>query len=473
MTKEITDRADALRKRQQYSEAAVFYEDAWQKDASPYIGRWLIYCRRKAGDLNGAATIAAMVLDRFPNQPLLTTEYAWIFYDSKVKEARERGELEGLITCAEEALGLSTDELLITRVAQSVVKLAKNQPQPPWEVIAKWAAMINPERLSDRKRITGDGKSFMSEREEWFVGLARALMETGRYGEARRMAQDGLKQFPGEIFLLRTSALALFRGGDSETGAAEMRALCRLPRCDWYMKAELAEMESCLGRTEEAYRLICEALENRQDDKFKLHYFEVLADLALRLEKPVIAASHVTLAGAIRMQEGWKKPTTLEELEERTRAVLVAAGEEWPTFPGDVRELSRHCRKLRQNDVREGEKLGTGRAGTENRPGGKHRIVEMKNARETICGEGKTEEDFGADAASLGRRHTGTITKFDPERPFTFIKPDGGGEAVFVSLRELPTECARTGARVSYRLEEGFDRKKNRASVRAAGVTPA
>jgi tetratricopeptide (TPR) repeat protein len=196
MVKEMTDRAEALRKRRQYGEAAALYEAAWQKEASPYVARWLIYCRRKTGDLDGAAAFATTVLDRYPDHSYLRTEYAWVFYDGKIKEAKESGDLRRLIAHAEETLGLSADELLVARVAQAVVKLAKGQPQPPWEVIAEWAAMINPERLSDGKRTTGEGKTFMSEREEWFVGLARALMETGRYGEARGVAQDGLKQFP-------------------------------------------------------------------------------------------------------------------------------------------------------------------------------------------------------------------------------------------------------------------------------------
>ena len=198
------------------------------------------------------------------------------------------------------------------------------------------------------------------------------------------------------------------------------------------MKAELAEMESCLGHEEEAYRLLCGALENRQDDKFKLHSFEVLADLALRLGKPMIAAAHVILAGAIRTKEGWKKPVALEELEGRTRAALTAAGEEWPALPEEVRALSRHCRALRAGE--------------------------------------KTTEESGGEGV---RRHTGTVTKVDPGRLFTFIKPDGGGEAVFVAVRDLPLECARNGARVTFDLEESFDRKKNRASVRAAAVKPA
>jgi cold shock CspA family protein len=231
------------------------------------------------------------------------------------------------------------------------------------------------------------------------------------------------------------------------------------------MKAELAEMESYLGHKEEAYRLICEALENRQDDKFKLRSFEILADLALDLGKPAVAAAHVTLAGAIRTKEGWKKPVPLEELERRTHTALTEAGKEWPELPDDLRELSRYCRLLRvgEQKARE-EKVAPGVIGKSARQAARE-IPGVKT------GPGGGEEGGGGHTnASLERRQTGTIIKIDPDRPFTFIKPDGGGEAIFVALRDLPPECARAGNRVTFQLEESFDRKKNRASVRAVAV---
>ncbi len=45
-----------------------------------------------------------------------------------------------------------------------------------------------------------------------------------------------------------------------------MRALQHLPRFDWHMKAELAEMEAFPGNTPLAFRLVCQALGNRQED---------------------------------------------------------------------------------------------------------------------------------------------------------------------------------------------------------------
>ncbi len=69
MAKEMTYRAEALRKRRQYGEAAALYEAAWQKEASPYVARWLIYCRRKTGDLDGAEPPASPGPGERPPQP--------------------------------------------------------------------------------------------------------------------------------------------------------------------------------------------------------------------------------------------------------------------------------------------------------------------------------------------------------------------------------------------------------------------
>ncbi|MBP8980958.1 MAG: tetratricopeptide repeat protein [Syntrophobacterales bacterium] len=466
MAKELTKKADDMRKEQQWAAAAVLYEEAWHKEASPYIARWLIYCRRKAGELNRAAETAKDALNRFPDHSYLKTEYAWVLYDGPIREARERGNIDQLIACAEEALQLSADELFVTRVAQTVVKKAKSMSPPPWEIVADWAAMINPVRLSDQKRTTGEGKTFMSEREEWYVGLAKALLETGNHGEARRIAQEGLQNFPGEIFLLRTSALACYHGGDHEAGAAEMRALQHLPRFDWYMKAELAEMEAFLGNTSLAYRLVCQALGNRQDDKYKLHYFWVLADLALQLKKLEVAAAHVSLIRAIRTNEGWKIPPGLEDLETRINDALTSVGASWPLLPEKMNELSRYCRELRRA---EGLIAGSERGGAEVRKRSPGRETEggVEEERSRI-----TKSEKGDTAAAVGMRLSGTVLKIDPARPFTFINPDDGGEAIFVTVRDLPPTCAHAGAHVTFSLAESFDRKKNRASVRATQIEP-
>ena len=60
-------------------------------------------------------------------------------------------------------------------------------------------------------------ETFMSEREEWFVGLRRfwkrSMQKPAHYSRQQRSFQ--------EMFLLRTSALALFHGGDFGSAAGE------------------------------------------------------------------------------------------------------------------------------------------------------------------------------------------------------------------------------------------------------------
>jgi tetratricopeptide (TPR) repeat protein len=423
---EIIAQAEELRKQQKFDDAANLYQQAWQTNQNPFAGHWLIYCLRKTGQLDQANQIAREALKQCPDDIYIRTELGWVIYDRELKPAREKSDIGRALHFAREAIEISNNELLILKVAQIVVKTAKNLNQSRWDVIVEWAPKIKPDQLDAKKRSTSEGKEYMSEREEWFVSYSRALLETGKFQLARQVAQEGIQEFPNEIFLLRTAAWAQFRSGNQQKGAEEMRSLLNHPRCDWYVKAELADMESQLGNPEEAYRLVCQALQNRQEDKYKLGSFETIARLALQMGKLEVAAAHITLAKSIRTQQGWKIPVDLTQLEQQLRLAFKEKLQEYPTFPEDPRELSRRCSLF----WREGSAAGL-------------------------------------------ERFIGIVMRVVSERKFTFIQPSSGGENVFVFLRELPRDCAHEGARVEYSLEKSFDQKKNRESYRAIQVRKA
>lgn len=153
-------------------------------------------------------------------------------------------------------------------------------------------------------------------------------------------------------------------------------------------------------------------------------YLVALADLALELGQPEAAALHLALVKAVRMEKGWNVLPEDLDIEQRVRQALAQPGLTWPELPQDSKGLEARCRQI----WKEGQTRGL-------------------------------------------TFYAGTVKEASEQRKFTYIQPDGGGEDVFVLVRDLPRDCQTKGCRVRYALEKTFDRKKNREAWRAVHVS--
>ncbi len=241
--------ADALRKNGNYAEACEQFAQIWQRNPGPLSGWRYAFCLRKIGRIEDAERIAKEALAKNPEDKYIKSELAWILYEKELKPAKEESDLERVVNAARQILELNSDRVALAQVVLAVMKVAKGKGN--WTVLLEWANRLTLEDLDNQPR-TIDGKRGMSGRESWYVNRARALLELRRFDEARHFAQAGSAEFPDGIFLRRIAALALARSGDLGGAIAEMRALLTHPRSDWYMKAELAELEYQAGNTEEA-----------------------------------------------------------------------------------------------------------------------------------------------------------------------------------------------------------------------------
>lgn len=203
-----------------------------------------------------------------------------------------------------------------------------------------------------------------------------------------------------------------------------MRVLLTHRRADWYMKAELAELEYRAGNLNEGYRLICDAVSDpRQSEEYKLEYFVTLARIALALGKLDVAATHITWVKMIRSSRGWKIPADLLQIEKDTLAAFHASNQTWPELPKDTKQLGMLCRYQWQKGKDEGVQF-----------------------------------------------YQGTIKPYPEGRHFAYIKRDDGGEDVYVDVRDLPRNCLQPGSRVEFALKKSYDKKKERESVQATSV---
>jgi tetratricopeptide (TPR) repeat protein len=415
------ENAEALRKNKSYAEACEQFAQIWQQNPSPFIGWRYAFCLRKVGQLEDAERVAREALAKYPEDKFTKSELGWILYEKELKPAKEESDLGRIVHVANQVLALNSDGMALAKVVLAVMKVAKGRKN--WKVLLEWADRLTPENL-DNQPMVFDGKRGMSDRETWCVGRARALLELERFDEACQFAQAGLADFPDEIFLRRTAALALARSGDLVGGIAEMRSLLTHRRADWYMKAELAELEYRAGNYHEAYRLICDAVSTpRQSEEYKLGYFVTLAQIALALGKLDVATEHIALAKAIRSSKGWRIPSELVQVEKDVLAALRASNKVWPELSQDPKQLGRLCRRRWQEGKDEGVQF-----------------------------------------------YRGTVKPYPEGRHFAYIKRDDGGEDVYVIVRDLPRNCSEPGSRVEFALKTSFDKKKGRESVQATNV---
>ncbi|MGB5056866.1 MAG: tetratricopeptide repeat protein [Nitrospirales bacterium] len=412
--------AESLRKNKQFVEAIKHFAVLWEQNPSAYIGWRYAHCLRKTGRLEDAENVARLALEKYPQDKYTKSELGWVLYDKELKPAKEETDLGRAVHFANEIILLNPDLFALNLVASAVMKVAKSRSK--WDIVLEWASKLEATNLSNEPRMFS-GKRSMSERETWYVSRARALLELERYDEARVFAHEGIEEFPDELFLARTAALALARSGNVQDGADGLRQLLTHRRADWYVKADLAEMEYHLGNHVEAYRLMCEAVSNQQDDEYKLGYFVTLGRISVALNRFDIAAEHVELARSVRINNNWSIPADLMQLEEAVQDGLSKQGQVWPVLPKDLNKLSRIC----QQRWKEGANAG------------------LEFVR-------------------------GTLGAISPNRPFAFIKQDEGGEDVFVIVKHVPTKCAREGARLEFTLKNSYDKKKNRESLQAANI---
>lgn len=413
--------AEKLRKNKQFKEACGLFEKLWLQEPNNFIAWRYANCLRKLGKLAEGDKICREALTKFPEDKYIKAELGWIIYEKDLKPARENSHLNVVTKIADEILALSSDPLIKSKVVMAVIKAAKEKKD--WNAVLIWANKINPEELSG-EAIENTQKNGMSEREIWFVNRSRALLELGRYEESRHCAQAGLQFFPNEIFLKRTAALALYYSGDIENSAIEMRALLSHPRCDWYIKAELAAIEYQRENYQEAYRLICQAVGyTRQNIEYKVDYFLTLAKIALELGKLEAAYYHIQLIKVIRKNQNWSMPTEVYSVEKKINGLLRTQNKEKIEPTADLNKLVEICRREWQKGKEEG--------------------IEFIR---------------------------GTLKDYPPDRKYSFIKRDDEGEDVFVLVKDLPKNCTKPGSRVEFTLEKRFDEKKKRESFRATNV---
>lgn len=119
--------AEELRKNGQYSAALNQFAEIWRQNPTSFIGWRYAFCLRKVGQLRDAEKIAREALGKNLEDKFTRTELGWILYEKEIKPVKEEGNLEYITEIANQIFELNPDDMVLAKVALSVIKVAKDQ----------------------------------------------------------------------------------------------------------------------------------------------------------------------------------------------------------------------------------------------------------------------------------------------------------------------------------------------------------
>ncbi len=461
--------AEAQRKQGDYPGACTQFKEIWDASGIPRSGCGYAHCLRKMGKCEEAALIAREVMEKNPQVTWALNELIWSLIQGDLKKARERGDLEVMNAVAEEIFSLSNDDLSKRVTFFSVVDILRHKMK--WESVLQWCDKINPEILPIEKPIPEEKHKGISERERYYYAKIRALMNLDRWDDARDTCKEAQTLFPKKVDFPRWAARARGETGDIDGALAEFQDLLRRFRREWYIDAERAELLHRKGEQEPALTLACSAAMGRGELKTKVNVLSLIAKILHGAGDNEMALMHISLAKEVRSREKWTIPRDMLDLEFSMQQALKAAGKTISDSSGSFERIREKCREYwarHAENVSHSSvvhpapqmvKAGSSTMG----PTSAAKAGELPGA----TGEIRGKSQVYAEVAPAGR-YSGKL--FVLNKNFGFIKPDDGGENVFVLVQDIPKECCSIGTGVTYSLKSNFDHKKGKDSVRAVAV---
>lgn len=426
---ELRNQAKELRSNKQYREALPLYRQCWEAypdQRTTWDGWGYAFCLSKEGHYQDALDICREVYKMDSTFEPIKSQYAWAIYYTEIKVDKVDN-VGKFLKAAQAVIGLveQADQYApYTRTVLVVAKYFKDPYRP--ERILEWLSKLNPEILSAEgysyKDSDGKHRENASDKEQYYALKAKALLHTQQYQTCIETCNQALGLFQtfhydNDIWFKKHQAGALFKLGDTDKALSILKELL-LQRKEWFIQREIAEIYAATGDKQQALAYAVDAALNFGDIQMKLGLYDQLARLLAEQGKPEQAKKHIELIYQIRTEREWKIDSDMTGL------------------------ISKYA------------------ITPETLPSSKKIFHQLKKIWETVKFENR--EQF-----------TGKIRTLFPNGKAGFVKAEQGNSYYFktVSFKGKRNKLA-VNQRVSFYLEDGYDRKKNRPSKTAVNIQP-
>ena len=351
--------------------------------------------------------------------------YSWALYQLHVKNPEDEKELFEAVDLITQLVPQEdhSEKDGVCAYTMSMMKLLdylyKNKD---YENIIIWSEKLNPDYLSKKTSTftTDDGREvkLASNKEKYYNWLSKSYQEVEDYDECLSVSKKALEELDqftnnGDIWFKWRIARSCRELGEYEEAIKYLNDIYRFKK-DWYIQWEIAENYFFMGEEEKSLEYAASAALSRGDIDKKIKLYSLLEDL-LEDDDPEIALKHSYLIYSIRLHNEWNIDEGLEE--EIANAGLDTENTEYWKIE---RELKSYWKELK-----------------------------FKNQQPTF----------------------GVISRIFPHGKTGFVKDESGHSYFFngFEFKGDPNKY-REGVKVSFYIEEGYDKKKDEFKPNAVNI---
>jgi tetratricopeptide (TPR) repeat protein len=323
----IKKEALELRKQGRYSEALKLYNDLWAnhgESCNEWEGWGFATCLRKLGNSEEALEICRTIYQNKPDFEAGKKLYAWCVYDTEIKKDNEQIKKdENKFFKAANAILTLTQQDQYSPYTKTIFRvidyLIKTKASYPADDIMGWVDKLDPNSLSREpfsfKGHDGKHREIQSDQEKWFAIKTKALEKIGSFQECIELSERALintEKFHhnNDIWFKRRIALSKANLGDKNQAVEELKNILQNKK-EWFIQHEIAQICYDLGKMEEALVFAIEAALNFGISENKWELFLLMARILKSQDRLDDAKKHLMFAAKLRMEQEWSMPEPL------------------------------------------------------------------------------------------------------------------------------------------------------------------
>ena len=340
--------------------------------------------------------------------------YAWAIYRVHIKDTADEYELFDFTQFITEL----TEQRNLNKYATcpytfsvfKVMDLLKDQED--FYNMLYWLGKINPDLL-DQKRSSSNGRTYRSRKEKYFDYASIAYFNMQDYEECieiSKVALESLFRFTNDSDTWHRWRIAKSLGqlGQNEEALIFLDEVIKVKQ-EWYIYKEIADNYFALGKPDEAFKYISDAILAKGSHERKVNLYGLVYCI-LKDTEPEIALRHAELYYLLKLENG--SSNILEEIEELN-------------IDGDNLDMSDLSEQIKDYWMKY-----------------KYKDQELQY---------------------------GTITRFFEDKNYGFIKTSDN-ESIFFHRNEFKGDTIYVGQLVSFYTEMRFDKSKNKESLNAVNI---